>query len=146
MSWIGLRIRFHHSQKNWIWIRILPSFDLRIFWLLFSLGMVNMNDALIYYSLVINIATNSNFRGIYIVMLRPDPQLRRSEEIFKKNIPSEYCHSFSVQFQPAELTRRFHILPQTCTASALAHVSCSLKQMYYRFAVIFGQPCKMTQF
>ena len=32
----------------------------------------------------------------------------------------------------------FHILPQICTAQA--HASCSLKQMQYRFAVIFGPP------
>ena len=30
------------------------------------------------------------------------------------------------------------MLPQICTASAEAHVSCPLKQMQHRFAVIFG--------
>ena len=33
------------------------------------------------------------------------------------------------------------ILPQISTASASAHASCSLRQMQYRFAVIYGPPC-----
>ena len=39
----------------------------------------------------------------------------------------------------------FHTLPQICTAFASAHVSCSLKQMRYKFAVIQGPLCMVLE-
>ena len=35
-------------------------------------------------------------------------------------------------------------LPQICTASAKANMKHTLKQMQYRFAVIYGLPCKFA--
>ena len=39
----------------------------------------------------------------------------------------------------------FHIVPQICTAFVWAHVSCLLKQMQYRFAVIYSPLCRQIE-